>query len=98
MRAIAILIPMLIMGCGKKVPDHQAQKPVTPKPKTPKVEPPALLNGGRGFEGDLRRVDTVHEGDVAPDFKLKTLDGKRTMRLRAHRGKQPVVLVFGSYT
>ena len=64
-----------------------------------KIEPPALLNGGVGIPGDFRRVDTVHEGDVAPDFKLKTLDGKRTMRLRAHRGKQPVVLIFGkSYT
>ena len=63
-----------------------------------KIEPPPLLNGGQGIPGDFRRVDTVHEGDVAPDFKLKTLDGKRTMRLRAHRGKQPVVLFFGSYT
>ena len=63
-----------------------------------KIEPPSLLNGDKGRPGDFRRVDTVHEGDVAPDFKLKTLDGKRTMRLRAHRGKQPVVLIFGSYT
>ena len=91
---------MLIMGCGKKVPDHQAQQPVTPtlKPKTPKAEPPPLLNGGRGFEGDLRRVDTVHVGDMAPDFELKTLGGKRTVSLRMHRGKRPVVLLFGSYT
>ena len=82
MRAIAILIPLLIMGCAsKKV-----------------VEPPSLINGGRGIKGDFRRVDTVHEGDVAPDFKLRTLDGKRTVRLRSHRGQQPVVLIFGSYT
>ena len=57
-----------------------------------KIEPPPLLNGGVGIPGDFRR------GDVAPDFKLKTLDGKCTMRLRAHRGQQPVVLIFGSYT
>ena len=63
-----------------------------------KIEPPPLLNGGKGIPGDFRRVDTVHEGGVAPDFKLKTLDGKRTMRLHAHRGQQPVVLIFGSYT
>ena len=82
MRAIAILISLLIMGCASnKV-----------------LEPPPLLNGGRGIKGDFRRVDTVHVGDLAPDFKLKTLDGKRTMRLRVHRGKQPVVLIFGSYT
>ena len=60
--------------------------------------PPPLLNGGRGIKGDFRRMDPVHVGDLAPDFKLKTLDGKRTMRLHAHRGQQPVVLIFGSYT
>jgi hypothetical protein len=82
MRAIAILIPLLIMGCASnKV-----------------VEPPPLLNGGRGIKGDFRRVDPVHVGDLAPDFKLKTLDDKRTVRLRSHRGQQPVVLIFGSYT
>ena len=63
-----------------------------------KIEPPPLLNGGKGIPGDFRRIDTVHVGDAAPDFKLKTLDGKRTMRLHAHRGQQPVVLIFGSYT
>ena len=63
-----------------------------------KIEPPPLLNGGRGIKGDFRRVDPVHVGDLAPDFKLKTLDGKRTVRLRALRGQQPVVLIFGSYT
>jgi hypothetical protein len=63
-----------------------------------KIEPPPLLNGGKGHPGDFRRVDTVHLGDMAPDFKLKTLDGKRTIRLRQFRGKRPVVLIFGSYT
>ena len=82
MRAIAILIPLLIMGCASNNV----------------VEPPPLLNVGRGIKGDFRRVDTVHVGDLAPDFKLRTLDGKRTVRLLAHRGQQPVVLIFGSYT
>ena len=63
-----------------------------------KIEPPPLLNGGRGIKGDFRRVDPVQVGDLAPDFKLKTIDGKRTVRLLAHRGQQPVVLIFGSYT
>ena len=63
-----------------------------------KIEPPPLLNGSKGIPGEFRRVDTVQEGDVAPDFKLKTIDGKRTMRLHAHRGQRPVVLIFGSYT
>ncbi len=37
-------------------------------------------------------------GDAAPDFSLKTLDGKETIRLSQFQGKQPVVLIFGSYT
>jgi cytochrome oxidase Cu insertion factor (SCO1/SenC/PrrC family) len=37
-------------------------------------------------------------GDVAPDFTLKTQDGKGEVKLSAFRGKKPVVLVFGSYT
>lgn len=30
-------------------------------------------------------------GDLAPDFKIKTLDSKRTVRLHFYRGQQPVV-------
>lgn len=37
-------------------------------------------------------------GDVAPLFKLKTLDGKREVELASLRGKRPVLLLFGSYT
>jgi len=63
-----------------------------------KIKPSPFLNEKRGLKGDFRRVDTVHEGDMAPDFKLKTMDGKRTVKLRQFRGKRPVVLIFGSYT
>jgi hypothetical protein len=37
-------------------------------------------------------------GDLAPDFTLKTPDGKETIQLANFRGKKPVVLVFGSFT
>jgi hypothetical protein len=37
-------------------------------------------------------------GQQAPDFTLRTLDGKTKVRLSDFRGKKPVVLVFGSYT
>jgi hypothetical protein len=63
-----------------------------------KITPSAFLNEKRGLQGDFRRIDTVHVGDMAPDFKLKTLDGKRTVRLGQFKGKRPVVLIFGSYT
>ena len=44
------------------------------------------------------RKGGLREGDTAPDFALKTLDGKQSVRLSSRRGSQPVVLVFGSYT
>ena len=37
-------------------------------------------------------------GQAAPDFTLRTHDGKREVSLREYRGKKPVVLVFGNYT
>lgn len=49
--------------------------------------------GGAGrSEGSLK------EGDAAPDFDLAAPDGKTREKLSAYAGKQPVVLVFGSYT
>ena len=37
-------------------------------------------------------------GDLAPTFKLKSLDGKEETDLEEFRGKKPVVLLFGSYS
>lgn len=51
--------------------------------------------GKRG--GDLRSPDTLQVGDPAPDFKLKSKDGKQEVQLSKLRDK-PVVLIFGSYT
>ena len=36
--------------------------------------------------------------DPAPEFELRTHDGKDTVRLADFRHKQPVVLIFGSFT
>ncbi len=39
------------------------------------------------------------EGDVAPDFNLRTTqDRAQRVSLSSYRGDRPVVLVFGSYT
>jgi hypothetical protein len=39
------------------------------------------------------------EGDLAPDFNLRTTqDRARRVSLSSYRGDRPVVLVFGSYT
>lgn len=38
------------------------------------------------------------KGDVAPDFTLKSIDGKSEVTLSDFRDKKPVVLIFGSWT
>lgn len=47
-------------------------------------------------------LGSIHEGPklgaTAPDFALKTLGGKETVRLSELTGKKPVVLVFGNFT
>lgn len=44
----------------------------------------------------MRRPPRV--GTPAPDFALETRDGSEMIRLSDFRGKQPVVLIFGSWT
>jgi alkyl hydroperoxide reductase subunit AhpC len=47
-------------------------------------------------------IGSVHEGPAlnasAPDFTLRTEDGKKAITLSDYRGKKPVVLIFGSFT
>lgn len=49
-------------------------------------------------EAKLRDTAGPRPGDIAPDFKLRTPDGESVIQLSAHRGKKPVVLIFGCYT
>jgi hypothetical protein len=44
------------------------------------------------------RAGTLNIGDPAPDFSLATLDKSSRVELSSLLRKQPVVLVFGSYT
>ena len=44
------------------------------------------------------RAGQLTTGDAAPDFSLLKLDKSERIQLAALRSKQPVVLVFGSYT
>src|SRR5258708_38374003 len=44
------------------------------------------------------RFGTLQVGDSAPDFTLTKLDKSGTIQLSELSKKQPVVIVFGSYT
>ena len=59
---------------------------------------PAFAQPQRARKGDLRSPSQLTTGSTAPDFKLKTLDGKSEVQLSNFRGQRPVLLVFGSYT
>lgn len=47
---------------------------------------------------DKRKEGTLRVGDQAPDVALTALDGFTRVQLRERTGRQPLVLIFGSYT
>jgi hypothetical protein len=69
-----------------------------PSSKPSDMPPPAVLIRGL-FAGEL---GSMNEGpklnDPAPDFTLKTVDGKDTVQLSKLIGAKPVALIFGSFT
>jgi peroxiredoxin len=46
----------------------------------------------------LARAGHLNIGDPAPDFSLSKIDKSAQVQLSALNQRQPVVLVFGSYT
>ena len=44
------------------------------------------------------RAGSLHTGDSAPDFSLLKVDKTERVQLSALNRRQPVVLIFGSYT
>jgi len=44
------------------------------------------------------RAGQLQRGDMAPEFRLTTLDKSSEVTLSSFRDKSPVVLIFGSYT
>lgn len=50
------------------------------------------------YWGERYRSLALKSGEDAPDFCLRSLDGRREVTLSTLRGGKPVVLVFGSYT
>lgn len=53
---------------------------------------------GRQQRSRRQAADQVKEGQMAPDFQLETVDGRRKVRLSSFKKKKPVALIFGSYT
>ena len=57
------------------------------------------MQSGQGQRGRTSGTGAgLKVGEVAPTFKLKSLDGDSETDLAEFKGKKPVVLFFGSYT
>jgi len=70
---------------------------------------PQVVRAAEALREAQRSDGLPGPGLPAPDFRLKLLDGSKSpdfakpdeegrVKLSAHRGKAPVVLIFGSYT
>lgn len=96
-RILALLAAVWAVFCGymfwlmtRPVPQFTAGVARLPSFAMMLTPFPPMWNVARGGRLDL--------GDPAPDFDLETVDRASRVRLSAHRGERPVVLVFGSYT
>ena len=56
------------------------------------------MRGMRRGRGMGRDDGAPKVGQVAPTFKLNSLDGKTGFDLASFKGHKPVILLFGSYT
>lgn len=95
----AALAPLLVLAGFVSVAAQDTPRDGTPRKDKDPYAGKTVRDGRDGMallRHRERRVPKV--GQLAPDFALKTPDGKRTIRLSSFRGKRPVVLVFGSLT
>ena len=92
LRQITVLAPVVFLIFTVTTARAADEKP---KPDSRKLEKAAKTDDKKP---PGRESTQLKAGDVAPDFELKTLDGKQTVKLSSFRGKKPVALIFGSYT
>ena len=86
--AIACLLALAAAGCTKESPAPEQANVATVSPdEAPPASTPALKAGA---------VDRTHQGEVAPDAQLATLDGKPTT-LDAYRGKPLLVNLWATW-
>lgn len=60
------------------------------------IDKSQALTSSSGYEVDLMDGVGVQKGDIAPDFTLKTLDGK-TVSLSDYRGKKVIVNFWATW-
>ena len=82
--------------------DPPQKREIAPPPRM--VQPRSPMGGNRPGEvitpaakGE-RLADKLKVGDIAPEFTLASIDGKKKFTLSEFQGSRPVVLIFASYT
>ncbi|MFC1717139.1 hypothetical protein ACFL6S_25985 [Candidatus Poribacteria bacterium] len=99
---MSLFVLVMTVGCSstkQPVPEESAVS------EEPAVSEETAVSGERTAPEKRRSMRSQPDdsaqlkvGQMAPTFKLKSLDGKEEMDLAAFKGKRPVVLFFGSYT
>lgn len=97
-RILLVLIVLWVIGCA--VIYAQMRKPPEQFGAFMKKVPGMPVFLAFPFESMWMRArgGTVSVGDKAPDFALRTVDKSQSLQLSELNRKQPVVLIFGSYT
>lgn len=85
------------LGCFQTMAVHPAFA-ATPARMPSALVPVDMAGSANSRAADVEELEAPRVGEYAPDFELPTMDGSTVMRLSAHRGARPVLLVFGSYT
>ena len=96
-RAFAVLIPLYVLFLGgmfvvMRQPPERFGRIMAHVPM------PAMMFIPFETMWNVARGGALEVGAEAPDFTLPLSDHSREVRLSSFRGRQPVVLVFGSYT
>jgi len=97
-RTLVVLAVLWVIGCA--VIYAQMRKPPEQFGAFMKRVPGMPVFLAFPFESMWMRArgGTVTVGGKAPDFALQTVDKSQTVQLSELNRKQPVVLIFGSYT
>ena len=98
LRSLAVALVIAWVAFVGVIYWHMRQPPEHFAPVMAKMPMPFMLVLPFETLWNRARAGSLQPGDAAPDFELTTLDKTAKVRLSAYRGKQPVVLIFGSYT
>ena len=100
-------VPVLLAASGVFAAGALAAQVTRPeRGPPPRVVQPKPVGKKGGRPGEVitpaakgeRLPDRLKVGEAAPDFTLPLVTGKGEVTLSTWRGKQPVVLIFASYT